>query len=445
MNAGTCNPETELTIDTHLSPASPTHPTVAHPAVPLVDAERARRFLTAAGVDLLCVKNDEHLYYLSGYFSDSSRCHFYDDWACVAYPASVSVPGTLFVPDYDLAYQVTKPTWLPQLRAYGSEWSSAGSLLKEIYAGVGVETDLRAPLRELFARTRPTLAATLTGAVLAFIDEHYAGRPLTIGCDDLRYAAVLERELGGRATVVDARPLLRRIRAVKTEAEIDLLRKAALVNDRALSAAAAAIRADGPWADMVLAYRAVLAREGAKPLGERGMLFNSGPDGAFVLDHEYIEAKRFAAGETVLLDCICECRLYHADMARTAVVGEPTTKQLQLHRAVIDALAAAEAVMRPGRHTADCAKVAAEVLAKHGLNPRWTTLIVHPIGLEIFDYAEPEHIAGGWLLEARNVMNFEVFYRDPQEGGMHFEDTVVVRQDGLELFTRLGRDLIVAA
>jgi hypothetical protein len=175
-------------------------PSIAHPAIPLVDAERARRFLADAGIDLLCVKNDEHLYYLSGYFSDSSLCHFYDDWACVAYPTSASIPGTLFVPDYDLAYQVTKPTWLPQLRAYGSEWSSAGSLLKEIYAGVGVETDLRAPLRELFAKTRPTLSATLTGAVTAFIDEHFAGKPLTIGCDDLRYAAVLGPALGDRAS-----------------------------------------------------------------------------------------------------------------------------------------------------------------------------------------------------------------------------------------------------
>jgi Xaa-Pro aminopeptidase len=307
-----------------------------------------------------------------------------------------------------------------------------------------VETDLRTPLRELFARTRPTLAATLTGAVTAFIHEHFGGRSLTIGCDDLRYGAVLERALSGRVKIVDARPLLRRIRAVKTEAEIDLLRKTALINDRAMAAAAAAIRRGGPWSDMVIAYRGVLAREGAKPLGERGMLFNSGPDGAFVLDHEYIEAKRFAAGETVLLDCICEHRLYHADMARTAIVGEPTQRQRQMHHAVIEALSAAEALMVPGKHTADIADVAASVLAEHGLNPRWTTLVVHPIGLEIFDYAEPEHVSGGWMLEPGMAMNFEVFYRDPQEGGMHLEDTVVVRPGGLEIFSRSSRDLIVA-
>src|SRR6185295_11975070 len=96
----------------------------------------------------------------------------------------------------------------------------------------------------------------------------------------------------------------------------------------------------------------------------------------------------------------------------------------------------AEALMRPGTHTADVARVAAGVLDKQGLNPRWTTLVVHPIGLEIFDYAEPEHAFGGWMLEANMALNFEVFYRDPQEGGMHLEDSVVVRSDGLEVFSR---------
>jgi len=42
------------------------------------------------------------------------------------------------------------------------------------------------------------------------------------------------------------------------------------------------------------------------------------------------------------------------------------------------------------------------------------------------------------------VLNFEVFYRDPQEGGMHLEDTVVIRRDTVERFSTSSRDLIVA-
>ena len=115
----------------------------------LVDDAHARAMLAAANIDLVCAKQDNNLFYLSGYASDSSLCHFYDEWACALYPASAAAAGALIVPDYALAYQVTLPTSMPDLLTYGSEWSSAGILLTEINAGVGVDTALRHPLREL--------------------------------------------------------------------------------------------------------------------------------------------------------------------------------------------------------------------------------------------------------------------------------------------------------
>ena len=417
--------------------------TVAHPAPRLVDEARARGMLREAGIDLVCAQSDEHLMYLSGHAPDSTLCHFYDDWACVLYPARDDAPGALVIPEYDLAYQVTRPTWLPQTRTYGSDWSSAAALLKDIDAGVGVETPLRAPLRELFHATRRTFTGSLTAAIEAYIAAHFGDGALTIACDDLRFAQRLGGALGRKVTIVDARPVLRRIRAVKTEAEIDLLRATARINDEALQAARKAIAPGRPWKDMVLAYRGVLAREGAKPLGERGMLFNSGPDGAFVLDHDFGESQRFRPGETVVLDAICQYRLYHGDMARTAVLGEPNAKQRRMYQAVTATLAEVEAATAPGRHTNDISRLAVGVMQKHGFDERMTTLLFHPIGLEIFDYADPAHIAGGWTLEDRQVVNFEVFYRDAAEGGMHLEDSIVVRDGGPETFSRFSRDLIV--
>jgi len=415
------------------------------PPPPLADLDRLRAFMKRAGVDAVCVKEDAHLFYLSGHASDSSLCHFYDDWACAVITADEGSPGVLFVPDYDLAYQVTRPTWLPELRVYGSEWSSAASLMKEIYAGIGIETELRQPLRTLFERTRPTMSADLQAGIMNVLAQTVRDRPVTVACDDLRFAARLEAAGDGRIRTVDAQGLLRQVRAVKTEAEIALLRQAAHINDLALTGAAQGIGEGRPWADMVQGYRRVLAEHGAKPLGERGMLFNGGPDGGFVLDHEYVDRKRFARGDTVLLDAICIYRLYHADMARTAVIGEPSPKQRRMFEAVDEALSAAEDGLRPGVQTADLARRAAEVMRKHGFDPKLTTLVFHPIGLEIFDYADQADAFGSWAVEENAVVNFEVFYRDPEEGGMHLEDSLVVRSRGLDRLSTLPRDLIVVA
>ncbi len=413
------------------------------PAVRLVDYDRLHRFLKQEGVDAVCLKEDGHLYYLSGHAPDSSLCHFYDDWACALMMGDEPGHGILFVPDYDLAYQATRPTSLPELRVYGSEWSSAASLMKEIHAGVGIETELRAPLRELFERTRPTMSQSLQAGIVKALEEAFGNRVITVACDDLRFGARLAEAAEGRIRVIDAQPLMRRVRAVKTEAEIDILREAGYINDEALSGAAAGIRDGGPWGDMVQGYRHVLARRGAKPLGERGMLFNGGPDGGFVLDHDYVERKTFARGDTVLLDAICAYRNYHADMARTAVIGEPSAIQRRMYAAVRETLSTVEDAVRPGAMTDDLTGLAVQTMHKHGFSSKLTTLVFHPIGLEVFDYAEPAHAFGNWMIQENAVINFEVFYRDPQEGGMHLEDSIVVRSKGIESLSRLSRDLIV--
>ncbi|ANY16453.1 M24 family metallopeptidase [Bordetella pseudohinzii] len=415
---------------------------IAAPAQALADLARVRAFMKADGVDLICAKENDALYYLSGHYSDSTLCQFYDDWACALIPASAGVDAALVIQEYDLAYQATKPTWLPELRVYGSPWSSAGTLLKDIAAGQGVETDLRQPLRELIARTAGNRSEDLASAIVGYVQQHFGDRELVVACDDMRYHDTLRAALGGRARIIDARPLLRRIRAVKTENEIALLTRAARINIAALGAAAGAVRADGPWADMVQAYRNALAAQGAKPLGERGMLFNSGPDGSFVLDHDYVERKRFAPGDVVVMDAICEYRLYRADMARTAIIGPASAAQRRMFQAVRTALEVGEAAMKAGVHTAEIAGLAAEVMRKHGFRPEATTLTLHPIGLDIFDYAEPGHVSRGWVLEPDSVVNFEVFYRDSEHGGAHLEDSVRIGAQGAAALVPTDRELL---
>ncbi|UCE30413.1 MAG: aminopeptidase P family protein, partial [Burkholderiales bacterium] len=259
-----------------------------------------------------------------------------------------------------------------------------------------------------------------------------------------RLGQQLAERIGSRCTVVDARWVFRRIRLVKTEAEIALLQRAAAINEAALLRASKYIAAGASWSEMIDAFRATLASHAAKPAGERGMLFGAGPDGSFVLDHEYAAGKRFAVGDSVVLDAISTYRLYHADMARTAVVGEPSARQSAIFDAVVDVLNEAEQALRPGAHTRALEQTAAALLERRGLEPGLATLVFHPIGLNVFDYGSPEAIAGGWTVEPDTVMNFEVFYRDPEAGGIHLEDSVRVTGGGHDRLSSLGRELIVA-
>jgi Xaa-Pro aminopeptidase len=410
--------------------------------IPLVNRARARDCMARRGLDALVGSSDENLNYLSGHAPDSVLNHFFDAWSAAVLPRHEDVAPCLVTSEYDAAYLVTHPTWMPEIRFYGAEWSSAAGLLQKISEGEGVDTELRPALRRLYARTRDSRQPSLAKAVATYLTETLPSGRITVAFDDLRLAAAVGAEVGERLEIVDGHWHFRWIRQVKTEPEIALLRQAALINETALSAAVDAISEGKPWSAMVKAYRTALAGPGAKPGGERGMLFGAGPDGGFVLDHDYVEAKRFYSGDAVVLDAISSYRLYHADMARTAVVGEPSARQLKIFAAVTNILEQAEAALMPGRHTGKLTRQAEERLRGHGLDPRLATLVFHPIGLNIFDYGTPEAALEGWELEVGNVLNFEVFYRDPEAGGIHLEDAVVIGPGGISRLGELSRELV---
>jgi Xaa-Pro aminopeptidase len=278
--------------------------------------------------------------------------------------------------------------------------------------------------------------------VRALADNVPEGR-VRIGFDDLRVAAEARRRLGERIEIVDALHVFRKVRMVKTKPEIALLRKAAAINDVAVLEAAEAAAAGRPMSAMVDAYRIAMVRQGGTFMGQRGMMFGAGPDGGFVLDNRYAESKILGEGDVVVFDCVGKYELYHCDTARTGVVGRSSVRLSALHDVVRHALEAAEACLRPGVNTETLKKVAADILARAGLNLGLTTLAWHNVGLDVVEYAHPSERSAGWIVEPSMVLNFELFHRDPDLGGVHLEDSVVVTDNGLEHLSTLPREVIV--
>jgi Xaa-Pro aminopeptidase len=414
-------------------------------ATPLVNRERARAVMARHRLDAVVGSGYKNLYYLSGHMPDSVLGQFHDILGAAVLPAREDVPPALCVSDYDLAYLVTRPTWMPDLRLFSAKTrSSASYLLRMISDGVGIDTQLRHPLRDLYAATRDSSAEDLLGALCGWFETHLGARGTwRVGFDDLRLGAQVAERLGGRIEVVDALHVFREIRMVKTAPEVELLRRGAHINDRALLDAGRAVHVGGTVMQMVDAYRSSVVGQGGRFLGERGMMFGAGPDGGFVLDNDWAESRHLGAGDVVVYDAIGTWKLYHMDIARTGVVGEPSARLRHLHDVVRDALAAAEARLRPGIQTLDCRAAAEAVITGHGLEPMLTTMVWHGIGLDVLEYGEPAHKTRGWTVEANMALNFEVFYRDPEVGGVHLEDTVLVTPTGLEHLSALPRELIV--
>lgn len=436
MNATVPTAESRTVARPTLRPAKPAR---------FVNLERAARVMAERGLDAMIATTHKNVYYLSGHMPDSVYGDFADLTAAAILPASTGAPPALVASDYDLAYLVTHPTWMPELRMYGAKArSSAVFLLEMLSRGIGIETELRGPLRRLYADTRATCAEDVVSAIAGYIRDALSAGRLRIGFDDLRVGGQVRAQVGERLEVVDALHDFRAARMVKTPDEIELLRHAARINDVAVGEAAAAAEAGKPMYAMVEAYRMSMVRQGGAFMGQRGMLFGAGPDGGFVLDNDYAEAKILAPGDIVVFDCIGKYKLYHCDIARTGVVGTPSKRLIEIHAVVKDALAAAEARLRPGAHSNDSKEAAATVLARAGLNLDLTTLAWHHVGLDVVEYAHPSDRVKGWIAEPGMVMNLEIFHRDPDLGGIHLEDSVLVTEHGLEHFSRLPREILTA-
>jgi Xaa-Pro dipeptidase len=414
------------------------------PPVQLINLPRAYAVMREQGLEAMVATTHRNLYYASGHMPDSVYGDFQDLNAAAVLPADRAREATLVASDYDLAYLVTHPTWMPRLQMFGAkERSSATFLLEVLSKGMGIETALREPLRASYAATRATLEPDVNAAIARAVHDAVPSGEVRVAFDDLRVGFEVRRRLGERIHVVDGLHHFRKARMVKTAPELELLRTAARINDVAVREAAAAAVSGRPMLDMVNAYRLSMVRQGGTFMGRRGMMFGAGPDGGFVLDNDYAEAKILRKGDVVVFDCIGKYELYHCDIARTGIVEEPSAPMSRLHDAVREALAASEAKLRPGVNTEELKAIAAEVLSKNKLSLELTTLAWHNVGLDVVEYAHPSERSKGWVVEPGMVMNFEIFHRDPDIGGVHLEDSVHVKADGLEYFSTLPRDVIV--
>ena len=414
------------------------------PPVRLINLPRTHAVIKEQGLDAMVATTHRNLYYASGHMPDSVYGDFQDLNAAAILLADEKVPPMLVASDYDLAYLVTHPTWLPQLRMFGAkERSSATFLLEVLSKGLGIETALREPLRASYAATRATVEPDVNSALARALNDSLPAGQVRVAFDDLRVGHEMRRRLGDRIHVVDALHHFRKIRMVKTPAEVDLLRKAAAINDVAVGEAAAVATSGRPMSDMVNAYRMSMVRQGGTFMGRRGMMFGAGPDGGFVLDNNYAETKILSKGDSVVFDCVGKYELYHCDIARTGVVEQASTRMTKLHEIVREGLAAAEAKLHAGANTEESKAAAAEVLSRNKLSLDLTTLAWHNVGLDITEYAHPSERTKGWVVEPGMVMNFEVFHRDPDVGGVHLEDSVHVTANGLEYLSKLPRDVIV--
>jgi Xaa-Pro dipeptidase len=235
-------------------------------------------------------------------------------------------------------------------------------------------------------------------------------------------------------------PWLPPLRMTKDDTEVEYMRQAAGIAERAMQSLldAGAIRAGRSELELAADLRIGLLREGAQ-----GDAFSpivvAGPNSAS--PHATPSERPMEEGELVVIDWGAVYRGYRSDITRSFVLGSPIPEMERMHDAVLAANQAGRLAVRPNIPAQEVDRAARRVITISGYGPYFLHRTGHGLGLETH---EPPYIVEGnlELLEAGVTFTVEPGIYVPGVGGIRIEDDVVVTTDGSETLTTLSRDLI---
>ena len=405
----------------------------------LLNLPRAREIMAARGIDGLVAAVPINVYYLGGYWGLLMSAERFDASFFAVLPVREDLPAALVLPSMELRRLVTAGgTWMPETFIYTSPDGEYDQIAVEglPYGGWPVRPDaeLTDLEREWIEVTRAQVGRVSGNAIGALVRAVGAAGidSGTLVADDPRIGGWLNHAGLERVRCQTDAGIFNEIRAVKTAAEIELMRKAATINETALRRAASAFREGAIWKEIETVYMSSMAAAGG--VGSYVICGAGGPP-----------AGHIRRNEPMFLDALGTYEHYHGDFGRCVVVGQPSELMETRHRALLAGWDAVQPLLKPGARYSELADAAVEAIRRGGL-PEYVYATPHSLGLEHTDDPKPAGTQQGMtadvVLEAGMVLNIDMPFTEIGWGSVHIEDTVHITADGFEALTSDDFDII---
>ncbi len=232
---------------------------------------------------------------------------------------------------------------------------------------------------------------------------------------------------------------LSKLRWIKDESELSKIRKAVRIADEALAKTLPSIKAGMRETEV-----AALLEYQMKLLGADNPSFASivASGERSALPHGIASEKIIADGDVLLMDFGAIYQGYCSDITRTFFIGRANPKLLEIYGIVLEAQQQAEQMLKAGILGKAAHQVAADVISKAGYGDYFGHGLGHSLGLEIHE--EPRlNSVSETIIPAGVMMTVEPGIYIPGLGGVRIEDTVIVKDGGIEILTQSPKDLSI--
>ena len=388
------------------------------------DRERARRAMQEHDLVALMAQSPESVQYHtgeSGFFNRMLR----NGYAAASIDfADPGLPPAMVVSNFEVD-PIRSEVVVEDVRTYMT-WIAIDDA-SEISSGAPVERPVQPPAE----------------AFCAEIDGILRDRGVQsgrIGVEANAMSATIWKLFGERLSNVSLVPLdtvFSYLRAIKSPAEIETLRVAALLTEAGIEDTVRAGVTGATHQDLWLRFQENVIKS-ARAANIQGVTsanpinFNIGPDPFPVAG---TPQRGGQPSDIVKLDAGVTVKGYRSDLGRTCVLGDATPLQQRLARALLNGLDATLAAIRPGEPLRNAFSAGIGTVRAEGFTRYSRGHLGHAIGLAAREDYPFISDRDNTIAQPGMALAVEVPYYVSNLGAMLFEENIVVTADGWELLT----------
>ena len=247
------------------------------------------------------------------------------------------------------------------------------------------------------------------------------------------------------ATIKDSERLVNWVRVIKSNAEIDFMKKAAIISENAMKTAMEIINPGVRQCDAVAEIQKTLFKGTNDFGGEYASIATLLPTGKGTsASHLTASDEKFVSGEATVVELSGTYKRYHAPMARTVNLGKPEQKKIDAMNATNEALEAGIKASKPGNTANDVAEKFWAILDKYKIKKESRTGYSIGIGYPP-DWGEHTlNISKGDMTILKpNVCYHMIAVMQFGDWGVEASESIRITEEGNELLCNFSRDLHV--
>ncbi len=270
----------------------------------------------------------------------------------------------------------------------------------------------------------------------AFRDYNLIGKTIAVNSTS-RAFNILEITNKINVKFVNGKSLMEEIRIIKSDEELNGLRRAAEITDQVFTELRTFIKPGMKEADIQNKINESFIEKGAEP---GFAIVASGYNSA--LPHYTGNDRIIQEKDIIIIDFGCKYNNFCSDMTRTVFVGGISEEEKKVYDLVLKANIAGESKVKEGVIASNVDKAARQIINQAGYGKYFTTRLGHGIGYSVH---EAPDIKGSNHRELEQGMAFSIepgiYMKD--KFGIRIEDIVVISKNGREVINKSPKELII--